>query len=29
VEYQYGIKDYPFHMLRVGLAYHIRLKVKG
>ena len=23
VEYQYGIKDYPFHMLRVGLAYSI------
>ena len=23
VEYQYGIKDYPFHMVRVGLAYHI------
>lgn len=30
VEYQYGIKDYPFHMLRVGLAYHIDiLKKKG
>lgn len=23
VEYQYGIKDYPFHQARVGLAYHI------
>lgn len=23
VEYQYGIKDYPFHMLRVGLAYSL------
>lgn len=23
VEYQYGIKDYPFHMVRVGLAYNI------
>ncbi|MBO5816647.1 MAG: hypothetical protein J6R26_01685 [Paludibacteraceae bacterium] len=23
VEYQYGINDYPFHMLRVGLAYNI------
>lgn len=23
VEYQYGIKDYPFHQVRVGLAYHI------
>ena len=23
IEYQYGIKDYPFHMLRIGLAYHI------
>ncbi len=21
--YQYGIKDYPFHQIRVGLAYHI------
>lgn len=30
VEYQYGIKDYPFHMVRVGLAYHIDvLKKKG
>ncbi|MGM9837086.1 MAG: hypothetical protein ACI30A_01185 [Paludibacteraceae bacterium] len=24
-EYQYGIKDYPFHMVRVGLAYHINV----
>ena len=23
IMYQYGIKDYPFHQLRVGLAYHI------
>lgn len=23
VQYQYGIKDYPFHQIRVGLAYHI------
>ena len=23
VVYQYGIKDYPFHQLRVGLAYNI------
>lgn len=23
VTYQYGIKDYPFHQLRVGLAYNI------
>lgn len=23
--YQYGVKDYPFHQLRVGLAYHIDL----
>lgn len=23
VQYQYGIQDYPFHQLRVGLAYHI------
>ena len=30
VEYQYGIKDYPFHMVRVGLAYDIAvLKKKG
>lgn len=30
VEYQYGIKDYPFHMVRVGLAYNIDiLKKKG
>lgn len=28
VEYQYGIKDYPFHMLRVGLAYSIDI-LKG
>ena len=28
VEYQYGIKDYPFHMLRVGLAYHIDILKK-
>ncbi len=25
VLYQYGIKDYPFHQLRVGLAYHINI----
>lgn len=25
VMYQYGIKDYPFHQLRVGLAYHINI----
>lgn len=24
-EYQYGIKDYPFHMVRVGLAYNINV----
>jgi hypothetical protein len=23
VQYQYGIKDYPFHQIRIGLAYHI------
>ena len=23
VQYQWGIKDYPFHQIRVGLAYHI------
>lgn len=22
VQYQYGIRDYPFHQLRIGLAYH-------
>lgn len=25
VVYQYGIKDYPFHQVRVGLAYHIHI----
>ena len=25
VQYQYGIKDYPFHQIRVGLAYHIEI----
>jgi len=25
VQYQYGIKDYPFHQIRVGLAYHIQV----
>jgi hypothetical protein len=28
VEYQYGIKDYPFHMVRVGLAYNINVLKK-
>ena len=28
VEYQYGIKDYPFHMMRVGLAYNINVLKK-
>ena len=28
VEYQYGIKDYPFHMVRVGLAYNIDILKK-
>ena len=23
VQYQWGIKDYPYHHLRVGLAYNI------
>ena len=23
VQYQYGIKDYPLHQLRIGLVYHI------
>lgn len=25
VQYQYGIKDYPFHQIRVGLAYNINI----
>lgn len=25
VQYQYGIKDYPFHHLRVGLVYNINI----
>lgn len=25
IQYQYGIKDYPFHQLRIGLAYHINI----
>lgn len=25
VQYQYGIKDYPFHQIRVGLAYSINI----
>ena len=30
VQYQYGIKDYPFHQLRVGLAYNfVFKKLKG
>lgn len=28
VQYQYGIKDYPFHQVRVGLVYHIKI-LKG
>lgn len=28
VAYQYGIRDYPFHQLRVGLAYHIDILKK-
>ena len=24
-QYQYGIKDYPFHQVRVGLAYHFNI----
>ena len=28
VEYQYGIKDYPFHQVRVGLAYNIDILKK-
>lgn len=25
IQYQYGIKDYPFHQIRVGLVYHIAI----
>jgi len=25
VQYQYGIKDYPFHQIRVGLVYHVNV----
>lgn len=25
VQYQYGIKDYPFHQIRIGLAYNIHI----
>ena len=28
IAYQYGIKDYPFHQLRVGLAYNIDILQK-
>ena len=28
VQYQYGIKDYPFHQLRVGLAYSFNVLKK-
>lgn len=27
-EYQYGIKDYPFHQVRVGLAYGLKILKK-
>lgn len=27
VQYQYGIHDYPFHHLRIGLAYNIDVKL--
>ena len=23
LQYQYGIKDYPFHQVRVGLVYNL------
>ena len=29
VQYQYGIKDYPFHQLRVGLVYNISILKKN
>ncbi len=25
LQYQWGIKDYPFHQVRIGLAYHINI----
>ena len=25
VQYQYGIKDYPFHQIRIGMIYHIEI----
>ena len=25
VQYQYGIKDYPYHQIRVGLVYNISI----
>ena len=25
IEYQYGLNDYPFHLLRLGLTYHLQL----
>ena len=28
VQYQYGIKDFPFHQLRIGLAYNIDILKK-
>ena len=28
IQYQYGIKDYPFHQLRVGLIYHVNILKK-
>lgn len=29
LEYQYGIKDYPFHQIRVGVAYNIDILKKS
>ena len=26
--YQYGVRDYPYHQVKLGLAYNIKLKVK-
>lgn len=28
LQYQYGIKDYPFHQIQIGLAYHIDILKK-
>ena len=27
--YQYGVRDYPYHQIRLGAAYNIKLKLKN